>query len=82
MALTTSRPVIVVLTATGLTLARKLASRIDADIHGLQSRCPDAPYVFDDTIAHIGALFVAGRPVIGICASGFPVRAVGPFLSP
>ena len=81
MALTSRRPVIVALTATGLTLARKLASRIDADIHGLQSRCPDAPYHFDDTIAHIGALFVAGRPVIGICASGILIRAVAPYLS-
>ncbi|WP_438996635.1 precorrin-3B C(17)-methyltransferase [Candidatus Puniceispirillum sp.] len=81
MALTSRRPVMVALTASGLTLARSLASRIDADIHGLQSRCPDAPYLFDDTTAHIGALFVAGRPIIGICASGILIRAVAPYLS-
>ncbi|MBT6416371.1 precorrin-3B C(17)-methyltransferase [Candidatus Puniceispirillum sp.] len=80
MAITSQSPVFVVLTATGLTLARTLASRIDADIHGLQGRCPDAPYQFDDTIAHIGALFVAGRPIIGICASGILIRAVAPYL--
>ena len=81
MALTSQRPVMVALTASGLTLARSLASRIDADIHGLQSRCPDAPHLFDDTIAHISALFVAGRPIIGICASGILIRAVAPYLS-
>ncbi len=81
MDLTSQRPVIIALTATGLTLARTMASRIDADIHGLQSRCPDAPYLFDDTMAHIGALFVAGRPVIGICASAILIRAVAPYLS-
>jgi len=81
MALTHQRPVFVVLTSSGLKLARSLASRIDADIHGLKSRCPDAPNLFEDTIAHIGALFVAGSPIIGICASGILIRAVAPYLT-
>ena len=81
MAVTHQRPVFVVLTSSGLKLARSLASRIDADIHGLKSRCPDAPNLFEDTIAHIVALFVAGRPIIGICASGILIRAVAPYLT-
>ncbi len=74
------KPVILCLSARGLALATRLAPVIDGDVHGLSSRCPDAPYHFDDTISHIADLFVSGRPVIGICAAAILIRAIAPFL--
>jgi len=77
---TTRRPVILCLSQGGLLLGGKLAKAVDGDVHGLASRCPDAPFHFADTIAHIASLFVAGRPVIGICAAAILIRAVAPHL--
>ena len=74
------RPVVLALSVGGFGLAKKLAKAIDADIHGLSSRCPDAHYQFDNTIDHIAALFIAGRPVIGVCAAAILIRAVAPHL--
>jgi len=74
------KPVILCLSAAGLTLARKLAGKIDADIHGHALRCPDAPHHFGRAKPHIADLFCSGRPVIGICASGILIRAVAPHL--
>ena len=74
------RPVILCLSQGGLRLAKTMAKVVDGDVHGLASRCPDAPFQFADTIAHIAGLFVAGRPVIGICAAGILIRALAPHL--
>ena len=74
------RPVILCLSQGGLRLAKTMAKVVDGDVHGLASRCPDAPFQFADTIAHIAGLFVAGRPVIGICAAAILIRAVAPHL--
>ena len=74
------RPVILCLSQGGLRLAKTMARAVDGDVHGLASRCPDAPFQFADTIAHIAGLFVAGRPVIGLCAAAILIRAVAPHL--
>ena len=74
------RPVILCLSQGGLLLAETMAKAVDGDVHGLASRCPDAPFQFADTIAHIAGLFVAGRPVIGLCAAAILIRAVAPHL--
>ena len=74
------RPVILCLSQGGLRLAETMAKAVDGDVHGLASRCPDAPFQFADTIAHIAGLFVAGRPVIGLCAAAILIRAVAPHL--
>lgn len=74
----TSTPVaIVALTSEGEQLARRLVEILgNAEIHGLGKRTatPDVP--FSDTMAHIRGLFQAGRPIIGICATGILIRAV------
>ena len=75
----TNQPVaIVALTATGESLARRIISVIgDAEVHGLDRRTssPDVP--FSDTMAHVRGLFQSGRNIIGICAAGILIRAVG-----
>lgn len=68
---------IVTLTADGEDLARRIVTAVgNAEVHGLQRRTvsPDVP--FTETMAHIRGLFQAGRPIIGICATGILVRAV------
>ena len=52
-----------------------------SDIHGRQGRCDGVDVSFDDTIVHLQGLFVEGRPIVGICAAGILVRALGPVLS-
>ncbi|WP_306258328.1 precorrin-3B C(17)-methyltransferase [Pararhizobium sp. IMCC21322] len=78
-----AQPVIIVLTQAALPLAQKLAKTLQADIHGSQKRLDGDPSInvlFNDAISHIGALFTAGRPIIGLCASGILIRAVAPHL--
>ena len=39
-----------------------------------------APIQFDDVAEHLRMLFLAGRPIIGVCAAGILIRALGPAL--
>ena len=75
-----ARPVILCLSEAGLALARRLATRLDADIHGHAVRCPQAPHHFGKARVHIADLFCSGRPIIGVCAAGILIRAVAPHL--
>ena len=75
-------PVIIVLGPSGLGTARRIKAALEgADIHGLKARVPDADVTFEKTAAHIADLFREGKPLIGICASGILVRALGPHLA-
>jgi len=75
-------PVIIVLGPSGLGTARRIKAALEgADIHGLKARAPDADVTFEKTAAHIADLFREGKPLIGICASGILVRALGPHLA-
>ena len=74
------KPVVIALSATGFTLAQKIASQMDVDIHGHATRCPDADITFIKAKSHIAEVFAAGRPIIGICAAGILIRSVAPYL--
>lgn len=74
------KPAIIVLSASGMELARKIASTVDADIHGHAMRCPEADVSFVKARPHIAELFAAGRPIIGICAAGILIRSIAPYL--
>ena len=77
-----NRPAIVCLSASGLETAQRIAAVSGGcDIHGRQGRCDGQAVSFDDTIVHLQGLFVEGRPIVGICAAGILVRALGPVLS-
>ncbi|MEM7406497.1 MAG: precorrin-3B C(17)-methyltransferase [Pseudomonadota bacterium] len=74
-------PAIVALTASGAGLARTIKTCLPAaEIHGLAGRVDGADVTFDDTVGHLQMLFRAGRPVVGVCAAGILVRALGPVL--
>lgn len=77
-----TRTAIIVLGPSGLKIANTIKAALDdAEIHGLKSRVPDSDITFDKTIDHIAALFRAGTPIIGVCASGILIRALGPHLA-
>lgn len=72
----------IVLTQTGLTLARTLLPAVPgAQIHGLAGRANDADIVFHDTMAHLRALHSGGVTIVGLCAAGILIRALAPNLS-
>jgi cobalt-precorrin 5A hydrolase/precorrin-3B C17-methyltransferase len=71
-------PAIVILGASALGLAEKIRSALgEAEIHGLAARGGETDASFTEAMPHIAALFGEGRPIIGICAAGILIRAVG-----
>ena len=73
----------IALTEDGGLLAQKLAAETGGQWHGLNGRMgaiePDQG--FDHAIDHIRDLFLSGKPVVGICASGILIRAVAGHLN-
>ncbi len=74
-------PVVVCLSRTGEETARTIAGVLDCNTHGLSGRTGRADVMFDDTARHLQSLFVAGHPIIGICAAGIIIRILAPFLT-
>ncbi|WP_282609987.1 precorrin-3B C(17)-methyltransferase [Pelagibius sp. Alg239-R121] len=75
-------PVFVALTAQG----RDLAARLSADwpgseLHGLSGRAEPVEVRFGSVAEHLQELFAAGRPIVGLCASGVLIRTLAPILS-
>jgi cobalt-precorrin 5A hydrolase/precorrin-3B C17-methyltransferase len=80
--MTTPAPVFVVLSQTGLEVADGARTILPgAEIHGLAHRVTGADRDFTATLDHLRALFQAGTPIIGVCAAGILIRALGPILS-
>jgi cobalt-precorrin 5A hydrolase/precorrin-3B C17-methyltransferase len=72
---------VVAVTPAALPIARRIVQALpEARLHGLAGRVDDADEVFAETKAHIAALFRAGTPIIGVCAAGILIRAIGPVL--
>ncbi|MEM8811215.1 MAG: precorrin-3B C(17)-methyltransferase [Pseudomonadota bacterium] len=79
-----TRPAIVCLTGSALDAARRLADALDGDVFGKAGRVEtmsDTVQAFDHAPTLIAELFLAGRPIIGMCAAGILIRSVAPFLS-
>ncbi len=75
------KPAIVVLSPGGLETATRIAVALgDAGIHGLARRV-EGDITFDETIPHLQSLFRAGTPIVGVCAAGILIRALGPLLA-
>ena len=80
--MTAPAPVFVVLSQTGLEVADGARTILPgAEIHGLAHRVTGADREFTATLDHLRALFQAGTPIIGVCAAGILIRALGPILS-
>lgn len=77
----TNKPAIVVLTASALPLADRLAAFIGGEAHGFARRAPDADVTFNDVGEHLVNLFREGRTIIGIMAAGALIRLLTPTLA-
>ncbi|MHB0953588.1 MAG: precorrin-3B C(17)-methyltransferase [Allorhizobium sp.] len=75
------RPAVVILSGASRLLGRKIADAIDGELHGASARTSDVDLAFDETKAHLTALFSAGRPVIAVMASGALIRILAPVLA-
>lgn len=66
----------------GAELGRRLRQALPgAELHGPRRRpAADWDETFERAGPHIGGLFAAGRPIIGLCASGILIRAVAPLI--
>ena len=75
-----TRPCFVALTARGGILARRLADVFGGEWHATRraadSGAGEPDQRIDDVIPHLRSLFLAGRPVIGVCAAAILIRAI------
>lgn len=73
---------IVALTEDGAALARQLQAVLPGSrVHGLKTRVTDADETFERAADHLRTLFLAGRPIVGVCAAGILIRALAPLLA-
>ncbi|MGA7263049.1 MAG: precorrin-3B C(17)-methyltransferase [Stellaceae bacterium] len=73
---------VVVLGPGGAALGRQLRTALaGARMHGPRAHLGDWDESYDRVSTHVGRLFEAGRPIVGICASGILIRSVAPFLA-
>ncbi len=70
-------PIVVYITASAEPVARRISEHLDAPLHG---RGGGDHVRFEETGSHLRALFAAGHPIIGICASGILIRALAPLI--
>ncbi len=69
------RIAIVVLTAGGLEIARRIETVLNgAEIHGLAHRVTGADVEFEATGEHLRGLFRDGTVIVGVCAAGVLIR--------
>lgn len=73
---------LLVLSESALATAQRIADAIPgARLHGLARRVPGCAVGFEDTAAHLTALFARGVPIVGLCAAGLLVRLLAPHLA-
>lgn len=66
----------------GAALGRRIADLLPgARLHGPRRRPGEWDVAYDAVGPHLAALFAAGTPIIGLCASAILIRAVAPLLA-
>jgi cobalt-precorrin 5A hydrolase/precorrin-3B C17-methyltransferase len=73
---------IIALGPTGAALGRRLQAGLPGSrLHGPGAHPADWDESFERASSHIAELFEAGRPILGLCASGILIRSVAPLLA-
>jgi cobalt-precorrin 5A hydrolase / precorrin-3B C17-methyltransferase len=74
-------PAIIALSDPGTALARQIQAALrEGEVLGLAGRVADCDRSFSTVSAILNDLFTAGRPIIGVCASGILIRSLAPIL--
>jgi len=74
-------PAIIALSDAGAMLARRIQAILrGGEVLGLEGRVADCDRAFSNVPAILHDLFTAGRPIIGVCATGILIRTLAPFL--
>ncbi len=71
------RTIIFILGPSALPIAKRLRSLLFAEIHGPEG-VDGVNYHYAKATDHLAAMFAEGHTLIGICAAGILVRAIGP----
>jgi cobalt-precorrin 5A hydrolase/precorrin-3B C17-methyltransferase len=72
---------VVALGASAAALGRRVCDLLPgAQLHGPRAVAGDWDETYDRVVPHLADLFAAGRPIVGICASGILIRALAPHL--
>ncbi|MGE3944116.1 MAG: precorrin-3B C(17)-methyltransferase [Alphaproteobacteria bacterium] len=73
---------IVVLGPGGAALGRRVRDLLPgAELFAPRGRVGNSDHAYDSLIPLLRELFAAGRPIVGVCASGILIRAVAPLLA-
>ena len=75
------KPVVMAVSGSGAEVARRVADALEVPMFGREGRVTGADEVFANALDFAREMFAAGRPVIGVCASGILIRAVAPLLA-
>ncbi|MEM9715996.1 MAG: precorrin-3B C(17)-methyltransferase [Pseudomonadota bacterium] len=73
--------VVMCISDSGYPVARRVADALGVPVHGREGRVAGADIQFGNALDHARDMFAAGRPVIGICASGILIRGIAPLLA-
>jgi cobalt-precorrin 5A hydrolase / cobalt-factor III methyltransferase / precorrin-3B C17-methyltransferase len=72
---------VVVLGPGGAALGRRVCSVLPgARLYGPRAQAGDWDEAYDRVVPLLAELFAAGRPIVGLCASGILIRAVAPLI--
>ena len=74
-------PAVVILSEASHALGRRIADTIGGELHGARARTAHVDVAFDETRAHLAALFSAGRPIVAVMAAGALIRILAPLLA-
>ena len=73
---------IIVLGRGGAELGTRLRAALPGSrLHGPRTDPADWDESYDRASTHVAQLFAAGRPIVGLCASGILIRSVAPLLA-
>jgi cobalt-precorrin 5A hydrolase/precorrin-3B C17-methyltransferase len=76
-----SRAAVVVLGPGGAALGRRVCEMLPgARLYGPRGKPGDYDEAYDRVVPLFAELFAAGRPIVGLCASGILVRALAPLI--
>jgi cobalt-precorrin 5A hydrolase / precorrin-3B C17-methyltransferase len=76
------RIAIVALGPAAAPLGRRLRTALPgAELHGPRAGPGGWDATYERVLPHIAGLFAAGRPILGLCASGILIRAIAPLLA-